>query len=60
MTPAEHIRRLRDACAGLSKHSDGNAAIFTAVNDIELSVHELATAFEDAELMEKDVDSGSG
>ena len=53
MTPQEHIRRLRDACEGLGKHAEGDPAAFTAVKDIELSIHELEKAFEDQKLMEK-------
>ena len=53
MTPEEHIRRLRDACKDLSTHAEGDAAIFTAINDIELSIHELEQAFADRDLMKK-------
>lgn len=60
MTPAEHIRRLIDACRGLDKHAEGNPAIFTAVNDIELSIHELEQAFDDAKFMDKPLDKLGG
>jgi hypothetical protein len=53
MTPQEHIRRLRDACEGLDKHAEGDPAAYTAVKDIQLSIHELEKAFEDQKLMEK-------
>jgi hypothetical protein len=53
MTPKEHIRRLRDACQGLGWHTEGDPAAFTAVKDIELSIHELEKAFEDQALMQK-------
>ncbi len=52
-TTAEHVRRLRDACQGIDKHVDGNPAAFTALKDIELSVHELEQAWEDEKLMEQ-------
>jgi hypothetical protein len=45
MTPAEHIRKLRDACKGLGAHAEGNPAVWTAINDIELDIHDLEKAF---------------
>ena len=53
MVPEEHIRRLTDACEGLSVHAEGDPAAFTAINNIELDIHELRQVFDDQKLMQK-------
>ncbi len=54
MTPEQHIRRLRDACQGIDEHAGSNGAVWTALHDIELDIHELDKAFEDWKLMDKE------
>ena len=54
MTPEEHIRRLMDGMENIGNHANGDPAVFSAINDIEMGIHELRKAFEDQKLMEKD------
>ncbi len=52
MTPHEYIQQIRDALKGLNEHSQSNAAIWTAIHDLEMDLHEVEKAF-DQEVMKE-------
>ena len=56
MRPSEHIQQLRDACKGLDEHAESNGAAWTAINDLQLDIHELDKAWEDEKMMGNRVD----
>ena len=60
MEPKEHVKRLRTLIREVinelntirfEDHLENGGAVWSAVNNIELSIHELEIAFEDQDFM---------